>query len=361
MTHAELIAEAVAPPMLTAEWPGIGGRIKVVPEDFEVEEIPAYTPCGQGEHLYLWIEKREVGAEFFTRELSRRLNISAHDIGTAGHKDRRAVTRQWVSVPARVEARLSAVEDEGIHVLQVNRHTNKLKPGHLTGNRFRVLIREPNVAAATDEAIGAILTQIHRQGLPNYFGTQRFGHGDETAHLGFSLLTKEVKRAKSNFLRKLALSAVQSVLFNVYLGRRVRDGLFRRVLDGDVMTKWPRGGLFVVEDIAREQERFDARETVTAGPIFGRKTFASRGEAQDREASVLQNAGLNLASFHGFGELLQGTRRANLVYLDDLHWQRDPDGVTLRFSLPAGSYATVLLCEVMKVTVEDADHLDREP
>src|SRR5206468_7118012 len=119
-------------------------------------------------------------------------------------------------------------------------------------------------------------------------------------------------------LRRLVLSAAQSALFNHYLGGRLQDGLLRRVLAGDVMAKWPFGGLFVAADVPVEQARFDARETVHAGPMYGRKTFAAAAEAATREAVVLADAGLTPAAFTGFGKLLQGTRRHNLVYLEDL-------------------------------------------
>src|SRR6266478_2983962 len=135
-------------PFLTADLPGIGGKIKQAPEDFDVEEIPAYPPSGSGEFLYLWIEKRDMGAEYFVRQVARRLDIAAGEVGTAGLKDRRAVTRQMVSVPAGLEGRLAQLDGEGIRVLSVGRHMNKLRPGHLHGNRFRVLIRD----ARTDEA-----------------------------------------------------------------------------------------------------------------------------------------------------------------------------------------------------------------
>src|SRR5258707_1312541 len=118
-------------PLVTADLPGIGGRIKTVPEDFEVEEIPAYQPSGNGDYLYLWVEKRDMGAEYFTRQVARRLDIPVGEVGTAGLKDRHAVTRQMVSVPAAVEPRLAQPQGDGIRVLQVQRHGNKLKPGHL--------------------------------------------------------------------------------------------------------------------------------------------------------------------------------------------------------------------------------------
>jgi tRNA pseudouridine13 synthase len=343
------------PPLLTSDLLGIGGRIKATPEDFVVEEIPAYQPVGTGDFLFLWTEKRDLGAEYFQRQIAQRLQIPVAEVGTAGLKDRHAVTRQMVSVPARTESLLGQLEGDGIRVLEVSRHTNKLKPGHLHGNRFQVFVRNPLPGAA--EMLPPILNRLRESGMPNYYGLQRFGREGETVKQGFALLRGEPlpvsadgRRAnlRSPFLRKLALSAAQSALFNHYLAKRITDGLLRIVLQGDVMAKWPFGGLFLATDLAREQERFDSRETVHAGPMFGKKTFASSGEAAAREASTLQEAGLTTGSFHGFGKLLQGTRRHNLIYIDDLGATVEPEGIRLTFTLPAGSYATVLLREICK-------------
>src|SRR5262245_60266045 len=264
------------PPLLTADLPGIGGRIKSQPEDFEVEEIPAYEPSGSGDFLYLWIEKRALSADYFTRQVAKRLGLAPGDVGTAGLKDRHAVTRQMVSVPAQAEERLSQLEGDGIRLLRVSRHINKLRPGHLHGNRFRILVRE--VDSAAGERLDPLLDRIRQNGLPNFYGPQRFGHDGETVRAGFALLRNEPPpvgasgrrlNLRGKFLRKLALSAAQSALFNHYLARRMTDGLLRRVLPGDVMVKRPFGGLFVAEDLSREQARFDARETVHTGPVFG--------------------------------------------------------------------------------------------
>jgi tRNA pseudouridine13 synthase len=335
------------PPLLTADLPGVGGRIKVEPEDFEVEEIPAYQPSGEGEFLYLWIEKRDLGAEYFERQVARRLDIPTGEVGTAGLKDRRAVTRQMVSVPASAEPRLAQLDGDGIRVLTIGRHSNKLRAGHLHGNRFRILIRD---ARADDATVAAILTRLREDGLPNYYGVQRFGRDAETLHLGMALLRgeKTPRPVRNPFLKKLALSAAQSALFNHYLGRRLHDGLLRTVLAGDVMAKVPFGGMFVANDVVAEQRRFDAREIVTAGPIFGRKTFAAADEAARREAETLAEFGLPRESFAGFGKLVQGTRRHNLIYLDDVAAAPEPGGLRVSFTLPAGSYATVLLRELMK-------------
>lgn len=333
-------------PYLT-DHPGCGGRIRTEPEDFEVEEIPAYEPAGTGEHLYLWIEKRGVGAEYLLKLLARKLGVSDRDLGCAGLKDRHAVTRQWISAPKIAEPRLGNVDGDGLKLLNVSKHANKLRAGHLNGNRFRILIREVN-----SEDITPILDAIRTRGLPNYYGPQRFGNDGDNATQGLKLLAGERLGRLPPFKLKLLLSAAQSLLFNEVLARRQRDGLLRTVLDGDVMMKWPAGGLFVAEDVPAEQARFDARETVSGGPMFGTRTFATRNAAAEREAAVLAEFGIMPKSFEGFGQLVSGTRRHNLVYVDDLHTQREEAGARLSFSLPAGSYATVLLREVMKCEPE---------
>ncbi len=336
-------------PFLTADLPGIGGRIKVHPEDFEVEEIPAYPPSGEGEYLYLWIEKRSMGAEYFVRQIAQRLDIGSGEIGTAGLKDRHAVTRQMVSVPDRVKPLLGHLDGDGIRLLEVARHSNKLKPGHLHGNRFKILIRD--TAPETRERIGPIVDRLRSNGMPNFYGPQRFGRDGETFRLGFEQLQAEPgkpPRRLNPFLRKLALSAAQSGLFNHYLAARMKDGLLANVIPGDVLAHWPQGGMFVTDDVEREQLRYNAHDIVPAGPIFGKKMYPARELAAEREAAILQKVGLTPHSFHGFGKLMQGTRRHNLVFVDDLSATVDGEGVRVSFTLPAGSYATVLIGEMMK-------------
>lgn len=341
---------AMRPPLFTADLPGVGGRIRTHDDDFEVEEVPSYEPCGTGDHLFLWIEKRGVAPEFFAREIAHRLGTHPGNVGTAGLKDRHAVTRQWVSVPKECAPNVSKLDAENVRVLKTALHTNKLKPGHLRGNRFRILIRDADRNVNVDQ----VLDRIRAGGMPNYYGPQRFGRDGGTVDLGLQCLAGKAPRRIRPFLFRFALSAVQSLLFNDYLSRRANDGLYRTVLDGDVMTKWPLGGMFVAKDVAAEQARFDARETVTAGPMFGKKTFPADGIAAEREAAVLRDNGMSVGSFGGFGKLVLGTRRQNLIYIDDLASVWEPDGLRLNFTLPAGSYATVLLAEVMKTDIADA-------
>ena len=337
---------ALDPPLLTADLPGVGGRIKERVEDFDVEEIPAYEPSGAGDHLYLWIEKSGVGPEHLTRTIAQKVGVPVGAIGTAGLKDRHAITRQWVSVPKEAEPKLKAIDGDGIRVLNVSRHLTKLKPGHLRGNKFRVLIRDAD--ASKTEALAAVIGRVREHGMVNYYGPQRFGREGSTLDLGFRCLAGKQSKRIRPFQYKFALSAVQSLLFNDYLALRLVDGLSREVIPGDVLMKWPGGGIFVAEDVPAEQTRFDNRETVTGGPMYGAHMYPSRGLAAEREAAVLRDNDLTIDAFSGFGKLMSGTRRHNLVYIDDLTAEWEPAGLRLAFTLPAGCYATVLLKEVMK-------------
>lgn len=364
-------------PLLTEDLPGVGGVLKARPEDFVVEEIPAYQPSGEGEHLFLWIEKTGVPADQLGRHLAEVLEIMPRDLGTAGLKDTHAVTRQFVSVPRAVESRLSAIDAPGIRLLNSKPHGNKLRTGHLRGNRFQVLVRESvdrtptsdqsshrtDVGVRSTNAL-AIAERLRRTGVPNYFGSQRFGNKNSTLKLGLKLLTeardagdrpREAARPNRRFLHRLALSAVQSWLFNQVLAERLRDGLLHQVLLGDIMQKCASGGLFDARDVAVEQPRFDARETVVTGPMFGPKMRPALHEPGLREQPVLAAAGLTLDGFRRFGHLAEGTRRPMLVWPEKLTVSSVAEGLLCEFTLPAGAYATVVLREFLKSDVAAED------
>jgi tRNA pseudouridine13 synthase len=328
-----------------------GGVLKSEPEDFVVEEIPAYLPSGSGEHLYLWVEKRDVGADFLLDRLARGLDVARGDIGTAGIKDRRAVTRQWVSVPARCEAALPALAIEGVTVLEAVRHANKLRTGHLKGNRFEIRLRD--VADAAAEPAFRIADELRRQGVPNLYGDQRFGIENQTLTLGLALLRGErsprsIPYSKRKFLLRLALSAVQSALFNEALARRLAARTLARVQPGDVMQVTDSGGLFVAEDAAIEQPRCDSRETAITGPMFGPRMKQPAADVAAWESQVLASWELNPAAFERFPDLTSGTRRPYLVQVSDLEAWVEGDSLVLRFSLPAGAYATSVVREFQK-------------
>ncbi len=325
-------------PYLTADLPGTGERIRAELEHFQVEEVPAYLPTGSGEHLYLWVEKRGLT----TRDLVDRLvalGVPEVGIGVAGLKDKYAVTRQWLSIPGRYEHVLKAFEEPGkIRVLKTDRHTNKLKTGHLRGNRFRIF-----VVGAEPEKAKAVLDRLREKGVPNYYGPQRFGLQGKNPEKGLELIQKK-KGLGRPWLKRFLIGSVQSLLFNAYLAERLRQGLYDRFLKGDVAKKHATGGEFRVEDPARENPRAQALEISPTGPLFGKKYFEAEGESRAFEDAILERFGLSRADFSA----RRGTRRPIRVPLEEAQLEPAEGGVWLSFFLPKGSYATSLLREIMK-------------
>jgi tRNA pseudouridine13 synthase len=333
-------------PWLTKDLPGCGGVFKATPEDFEVEEIPAYEPTGEtdSEHLFLWIEKRGRSTQDVAKALARHCGMQEKDVSWAGLKDRQAVTRQYLCAPARyVEPKLDSFVLEGVKVLKATRHRNKLKGGHLRGNRFSLVVRGVTDAAAAQEA----LKRLVKFGVPNYFGEQRFGVGGDNAERGKKILLAG-GRHRDRFERKLLLSAYQSDLFNRVLARRLEAGTFATAIVGDVLKKNLTGGEFVCEDAAVDQPRVDALEVSPTGPLFGPEMRRPTGAVDEEESRVLADEGIDRELFVKGGNETMGARRLLRVQLSLEDAAVEGDALRLRFTLPAGSYATVVLRELMK-------------
>ncbi|HOX45167.1 MAG TPA: tRNA pseudouridine(13) synthase TruD [Myxococcota bacterium] len=336
--------------------PAARGMLRTEPEDFEVEELPAYPLSGEGEHLFLWLEKRLRTTDQVVRDLAAGLGVSADEIGSAGLKDRRAVTRQWLSVPARAAERLAGLELAGARVLESRRHGNKLRTGHLRGNRFRLLVRGVDPGQAPE--LTARAEELRRRGAPNYFGPQRFGRGLANEAEGRAVLAGRGRRHDRRGLR-FVLNAAQAALFNDLLARRLRADLLSRVLEGDLLLKADSGGQFLCCAPAEDQPRADRFEVHPTGPMFGPKMRAPQGVPASMEAEVLSAAGIGPETFQRFAKLTQGTRRSLRLALPDLELSFEPAGLRLAFSLPAGAYATVVLRELLQVeepAEEGAEH-----
>jgi tRNA pseudouridine13 synthase len=337
-------------PFLTSTIPGIGGRIRSVPEDFHVEERPLYLPCGEGEHLYVTITKRGLSTPDLVRWLSSSLGIKAQAIGVAGLKDARAVTTQMVSLQGiRPEQMTSLKMDDTILNLQVlGRHRNRLRTGHHAGNRFRLVIR--NVADHAAEAVPVILQQLSTRGVPNYFGPQRQGKRGDNYEVGAALLHDARRREKMSRAQRIwYLNAYQSFLFNRMLAQRISH--IDRIFIGDWATKLENGACFQVEDAEIEQPRADRFEISPTGILFGSRVSWANGEPGRIEETVIAEAGttkevlISAAKACGF----RGERRALRVPLTELEWSLIDDAFTLSFNLPPGADATSVLRELMKV------------
>lgn len=336
---------------MTQDLPATGGVLRATDDDFVVEEIPAYTASGSGPHVLATIEKRGLTTLEAVRRIAASLGVAEHDVGTAGLKDRHAVTRQQISLPPPVtpEAVLALALD-GVTVLAAARHGNKLKTGHLRGNRFTLVVRE--LACAPDEALRraeAILARLARPpGAPAFYGEQRFGRGGENVELGLRLLRGE-RVPGGGREKRLLVSAVQSELFNRVLEDRLKDDLYHRVIAGDVLRKTETGGIFVTADPAIDQPRLDAGEIAPTGPMFGVEMRAPPpgSEAALREEAALAAAGLARDAFARVARLADGTRRPLGFPLGEPSARVQGQSLELRFALPPGGYATVVAAEIL--------------
>jgi len=342
-------------PYVTSDFPGIGGRLRVSPSDFYVEERPAYLPCGEGDHIYAWIEKTQMTTAFLVSSLARALNLRESDIGVAGMKDKYAQTQQMVSLPPPLTPeQVMACSIEGATIVRASRHGNKLKTGHLKGNLFVLRVRE--LACPLEEAkerATLIIEQLAKvPGAPNWYGAQRFGRGGDNAQVGKALVTQSPLRGKTpkGRQRRLFISAYQSQLFNEYLAERLNDNLFSTVLEGDLLQKRDSGGVFTSEDTSIDQARFTSGEVGLCGPMFGHKTKMPlpQSPALAREERILEREDLSLQSFAHLKKLAMGARRPLSVVLDDVRVSIQEDSLEIAFSLPPGSYATTIMREIMK-------------
>jgi tRNA pseudouridine13 synthase len=329
----------------------VAGRYKVEPDDFVVEELPAYEPSGHGEHAWLWIEKRGVSTLDLALAVGRALGVDPRGVGIAGLKDARAVSRQWLSVAGVEDAQVAGLAGEGWRVLAHSRHGNKLKMGHLRGNRFVVTLRGtgPDDLAAVQQN----LAELQRRGVPNYFGEQRFGKRGANLEKGLAILRGQARRAARTVPRRvfgLLVSAVQSEVFNRVVIARLQT--LDVLLPGDLAYLHRNGACFPVVDAAAEQPRAAAFELSPSGPMPGPKMTPPAGEPLAIEQRALAAMDLAPSQFAAlpFG-MARGERRPLRVPLHDAEARAHQHGLELRFALPRGSFATSVLRELLTDTI----------
>jgi tRNA pseudouridine13 synthase len=391
------------------------GVIKADYEDFVVDEVPLYEFSGRGTHTYFCVEKAGLSTVGAAQDIARALGMQARDVGFAGLKDARAVTRQWFSIEHLEPERLRALDIPRIRILDITRHTNKLKQGHLKENRFQIRVRETHTHRAGELRAG--LERLAEHGVPNYFGRQRFGGRGDTWVLGRAILKGDVNEAidcllgrpseldygevararrlyeqgqyqqasriwpgmfrterfalkalaRSKGNRKRAyysinkqarsfyVSAYQSYLFNNIVARRVETGL-HRLMAGDLAWRHANEAVFKVEHADEEQPRADAFEISPSGPIFGFRMSWPDGEPGEMERRLYENEHLSDHSFRSKGVRAKGARRPLRFQLREAQLELGADDrgayLELRFSLPRGCYATSVLRELFTDAVE---------
>jgi tRNA pseudouridine13 synthase len=347
----DIVATPVVPehdalPFVTDSLPGIGGQIKAESSHFDVEEIPLYEPVDEGEHIYVRVTREGWTTKALQRKLAELFALRDVDVGYAGLKDKHARATQTFSLllpKSDVADVAKQIQDTlPVEVLWARRHRNKLRVGHLLGNRFQVVVANPEKDALARAA--DIAQALNERGMPNYYGVQRFGMRGDNARQGREVLLGRGPRKQ--WLRRFLLSAYQSALFNVWLAERIRRGWFRELLTGDIAKKTDTGGLFEVEDAEVEAPRFERGEITYTGPIYGARMRWPGGRPGELERALLEDAGVTeeiLQQAH-----LDGSRRAGRLPIDDLEIAPTAEGLRFAFSLPKGAYATTLLREFVK-------------
>lgn len=333
-------------PCARGEAPAASAVLRHSPEDFAVDEIMPIDLTGEGEHLWLHIEKRGLDTPRVAATLAEHYGVRERDVGFAGLKDRHAVTRQWFSLPAPVTAELPAPPStEGVRCLRAVRHRRKLRRGTHSGNRFELTLRDFQGDPAAAEAD---LARVARDGCPNYFGPQRFGRDDGNLDLGRALLRG--RRMRRGTRRGLALSALRSDLFNAVLAARVADGTWNRLLDGEAAALDGSRSVFTVSDAADAtlQHRLAEFDIHPSGPLPGRGADTVAGVAAAFEAEVLAGYPEAVSGLARLG--VDADRRALRVRPADLVWTWPaPDTLRVAFGLPSGAFATTVLREVLSV------------
>jgi tRNA pseudouridine13 synthase len=391
----------------SADIPACPGQMKSVNEDFRVFEVPLYEFSGSGDHTLVQIEKAGISTFEAVRRICAELKFNQKDVGYAGLKDARGVTRQWLSFEHTDPENFLALHVPKLKVLEVTRHSNKLKRGHLKANRFEVVLRE--VDEANVPHANATLELLAKRGVPNWYDTQRFGRRGENPAAGLAILRGDleayfqsvlggpgsepdpaVRAARQAYadgsleesmqfwpsranqertalravmkdgpswkalkklpqkLKLLQVSSVQSLLFNRVLDARFTE--YDRVWEGDI-CRLPNGADFLVEDAAREQSRCEALEISPTGPIFGHKMRDPGGREFELEQSVLAEQQLTPEIWEiGKGLSQKGDRRPFRFIASDIgaQYNADEKSLQLAFTLPKGCYATVLLKEITK-------------
>ena len=326
--------------------------LAATPEDFRVDEIPLYPLAGHGEHTFVQVEKRLRTTEQVARDLARAAGVPPRDIGYAGRKDRRAVATQWLSVPGLAPERALALVLPGASVLAAARHPHKLRTGHLRGNRFELVVR--GVDAALWERGRCRLDACLARGFANRFGAQRFGWDGGNPARAAEVLRRGAPRGRRREARFL-VSALQAQVFNACLDARALP--VDRVEPGDLAVRHDSGGLFVVEDLERESARAEAFEISATGPVFGTRMPRPAGAVEAREQRVLREHGIDLAALRApTGVSLRGGRRPLRVRPEEVDHALAGDALRLRFTLPAGSFATVLVETLLGTPAGSAAH-----
>jgi tRNA pseudouridine13 synthase len=317
---------------------------KTLPEDFQVEEALGFAPSGVGEHCLLWVEKRNLDSNTAAARLADALGLRRRLVSHCGLKDRQAVTRQWFSLhmPGQPSPDPVALESEGLRVLQVTRNTRKLRRGIHLGNRFVIRLRSPDF---TPEIAQERWQCIVEKGVPNVFGSQRFGNGGRNVEKALAMFRGEFE-SRDPLLRGILLSAVRSHLFNAVVEQRMAEGNWDQPLAGEVYGFPDNGTLLLIPNQrGDEAARFAEGRVELTAPLWGQGELQSAGEVRELELAVMAQSPELTAGLESAG--LRQERRVMRLRPTNASLEVLSDGdLELSFDLPRGTYATAVLREL---------------
>jgi len=328
--------------------PASRARLKATPEDFRVTEVLGFEPSGAGEHVMLWVRKRDANSQFVARQLARLAGVREQDVSFAGMKDRFAVTEQWFSVhlPGKSAPDWSVLGLDGVEVLRAERHDKKLRRGALKGNQFEIVLSE----LEADDTLESRLEQVGSLGVPNYFGAQRFGREGRNLEKALALFRGQLRLRRNQ--QGIYLSAARSLLFNLVVSERLRRTLADRLLVGDALQLCGSHSFFIVDTVDDSLlQRLASGDVQLTAPLWGRGPLPVNGEVEALELAVVEaqpelTAGLEKAG-------LKQERRALWLKPQQWQWQRQDARLTLRFFLPSGCFATSVIRELVQLKGED--------
>ncbi|MDZ7805127.1 tRNA pseudouridine(13) synthase TruD [Thiohalophilus sp.] len=326
--------------------PTVKGVLRQQIDDFVVEEQLGFEPGGEGQHVWLWIEKRDRNTQDIALELARHAAIKPNAVGFSGMKDRRAITRQWFSLDlaGKEEPDWRQLNDENLTILQATRHSKKLRRGVHKANHFVIVLRD---IQGDPGALHERLVQIGGTGVPNYFGEQRFGRDE--ANLTQATQMFAGQRVNNRNKRSIYLSAARSFLFNQLLSQRVSDQSWNRPQAGEVMQLAGSHSIFVPDSIDETiQQRTETMDIHPTGPLWGRGELKSGGAVRTLEQQLADDYPDYCTGLEQAG--LKQERRSLRLVVRDLDWVLEGQVLTLRFSLETGAYATVVIRECVNVS-----------
>ncbi|MEW7866295.1 tRNA pseudouridine(13) synthase TruD [Aeromonas diversa] len=329
--------------------PAVTGVLKAAPSDFVVIEDLGFEPCGEGEHIFVRVRKTGENTAWVAGLLADAAGVNRNAVTWAGLKDRHAVTEQWfgIHLPGKAEPDLSVIESDSIQILEAKRHNRKLRTGYLKGNRFTLRL----TGLSGSEGLEARLQAVAEQGVPNYYGEQRFGRGGNNLEAAKAMFGG--KRIKDRNKRSLYLSAARSMLFNTVVTARIEQGLAHTLLAGDCLMLKGSHSIFSEPEVTPElAARLASGDVQLTAPLWGRGRLASQHEAAAFEEAALSSLAEWREGLEKAG--LDQERRPLLLRPEAMSWQLEDDTLTLSFFLPAGAFATSVVREL--IDAREADH-----